>query len=95
MTRDDIDRLLEACQAEAIKGDPDAAPGAIYFNSSLWVRMSMADLPTTCESAGVDIRYRGVRVLISSQFENRVASRAECGDACLPFRDLEARAPAA
>jgi hypothetical protein len=94
MTREDIDRLLDACQSEAAKGEPDAAPGAIYFNSSQWSRMSMADLPTTCVSAGVGIRYRGVRVLVSSQFENRVATRGESGDAGQPFQAIEPSAAA-
>jgi hypothetical protein len=89
MTRDDIDRLLNACQTEAAKGDPEAVPGAIYLNSGSWIGLPMAVFPTTCVSPGVGIRYRGVRVLISSQFEDKVASRAECGDAGLPFYDLE------
>lgn len=94
MTRDEIDSLLNAYQDEAMKGVPDAGPGAIYFSSNSWVGSSSAEFPTTCVSAGVGIRYRGIRVLISSKFEDRVASRAECGDAGQPFLDLEPRAAA-
>lgn len=72
MNRNDIDRLLDACQAEAARGDPDAAPGAIYFNSALWVQMSMADLPKTCVSASIGIRYLAQHSL---RFGRRLASR--------------------
>ena len=92
MTRDEIDRLLDACQAEAEKGDPEAAPGAILLNSNTWIGLPSRLFPTTCVSAGVGIRYRGIRVLISSRNDDRVASRADCDDAGLPFYDLEARA---
>jgi hypothetical protein len=92
MTRDEIDDLIDAMQAEAAKGDPEAAAGAIYINSSTWVaRLTPATFPTTCRSPGEGIRYRGVRVLVSSQFENRAASRAECGDQGKPFMDVEPR----
>lgn len=92
MTRDEIDNLIDAMQAEAGKGDPDAQAGAIYINSTTWVdRMSQAVFPTTCLSPGEGIRYRGVRVLVSSKFENRVATRAECGDQGAPFMDVEPR----
>lgn len=92
MTRDEIDDMINAMQAEAAKGDPDAVAGAIYINSTTWVdRMSQAVFPTTCLSPGEGIRYRGVRVLISSLFENRVANRAECGDQGQPFMDVDPR----
>lgn len=92
MTRDEIDTLIDAMQAEAAKGDPDAAAGAIYLNSTTWVdRMPQALFPTTCLSPGEGIRYRGVRVLVSSLFENRVATRVECGDQGAPFLDVEPR----
>lgn len=92
MTRDEIDDLIDAMLAEAAKGDPDAAAGAIYLNSTTWVdRMPAAVFPTICRSPGEGIRYRGVRVLVSSKFESRVATRAECGDQGLPFMDVEPR----
>lgn len=90
MTRDEIDDLINVVQTEAASGDPDAQAGAIYLNSSIWVdRMSTSVFPTTCLSPGEGIRYRGVRVLVSSKFESRVATRAECGDQGLPFMDVE------
>jgi hypothetical protein len=92
MTRDDIDRLIDATQAQADQSDPGAVPGAIYLNSKTWIALPMAAFPTTCTSPGRGIRYRGLRVLISSQFADKVATRAECGEAGEPFEGLEQRA---
>lgn len=91
MTRDEIDKLFELMADEAAKGDPDAVPGALYLNSSTWMRLPSEIFPTTCTSPGRGIRYRGVRVLISSKYEDRIATRAECGEEGGPFEDLEPR----
>lgn len=93
MKRADIDQLLDIMAAEAAeKGDSAYLPGAITFNSGTWVKMSKADLPTTCVSIGVGIRYRGAQVLISSQFEDKVLNRTEDAGQGEPYLDLEPNA---
>lgn len=93
MTQNEIDDLLGAMAAEAAQnGDETLLPGAITFNSETWVRMSLADLPTTCVNTIVGIRYRGVSVLVSGQHENKVVNRREDGGAGAPYFNLEPRA---
>lgn len=93
MTRDEIDHLLDFMAEEAkTKGDDQYLPGAITFNSSTWVKMSGADLPTTCVSTTIGIRYRGIQILISREREDKVLNRGEVGDAGKAFYDLEPRA---
>lgn len=93
MKRDEIDHLLDFMADEAkTKGDDQFLPGAITFSSDTWVKMSGVDLPTTCVSTIVGIRYRGIQVLISRDRENKVLNRAEAGDQGKAFMDLEPRA---
>ncbi|UAL09925.1 hypothetical protein [Caulobacter segnis] len=94
MKRDEIDDMLDAMAKEAAeKGDDSLLPGVISFNSSKWVKMSGADLPTTCMSVKVGIRYRAIRVMVASTCENGVASRAEdANDHGEPYMELEPRA---
>lgn len=95
MKREEIDHLLDFMAEEAkTKGDDQFLPGAITFNSSTWVKMSGADLPTTCVSTIVGIRYRGIQVLISREREDKVLDRGEVGGAGKAFYDLEPRAAA-
>lgn len=56
--------------------------GRSTFSADTWVKMSKNDVPTTCVSTGVGIRYRDVQVLIS----------AEDGGQGAPSFDLEAQA---
>ena len=93
MKREDIDHLLDIMAKEAAeKGDDAYLPGAITFNSDTWVKMSKKDLPTTCVSIGVGIRYRGVQVLISAARDDKVLNRAEDGGQGGPYFDLEPKA---
>ncbi|MBQ1562068.1 hypothetical protein [Caulobacter sp.] len=93
MTQNEIDDMLDAIAAEAARnGDETLLSGAITFNSGTWVKMSLADLPTTCVNTIVGIRYRGVSVLISSQREDKVLNRREDDGAGAPYFDLEPRA---
>ncbi|PZR33224.1 hypothetical protein [Caulobacter segnis] len=93
MTRDEIDAMLDAMAAEAAQGsDETLLPGAINFHSGTWVRMSQADLPTTCVNTIIGIRYRGVSVLISSQRDNKVQNRREDEGQGGPYLDLEPKA---
>ncbi|PIB91382.1 hypothetical protein [Caulobacter sp. FWC2] len=92
MKREDIDHLLDIMAKEAAdKGDAAYLPAAITFNSDTWVKMSKKDLPTTCVSTGVGIRYRGVQVLISAARDDKVLNRAEDGGEGKPHFDLEPR----
>lgn len=86
MTKDDIDTLITAMLADAARGEAGAAPGAIYLRDTSWIRLG-PELNTTCRAAAHGIRYRGVRVLISRHFDDRVATRDECGEAGQPFED--------
>lgn len=93
MTRDEIDDMLDAMAAEAAQaGDETLKPGAITFNSATWVKMALADLPTTCVSTIVGIRYRGISVLVSSQRSDNVLNRREDDGAGAAYMDLEPRA---
>lgn len=93
MKSDEIDDMLDAMAKEAAeKGDDSLLPGAISFNSSTWVKMSGDDLPTTCVSVKVGIRYRGISVLISSKREDGVLNRAEDGGQGKDYMELEPRA---
>jgi hypothetical protein len=92
MKRVEIDQLLDAAQTEAMaKGDESLRPGAITFNDETWVNRALNDIPTTIESPGKGIRYRGVRILIGRDRQDGVLTRAEAGVAGKPFVDLEAR----
>lgn len=92
MTRDEIDDMLDAMAAEAAQaGDEALKPGAITFNSATWVKMSRADLPTTCVSTIVGIRYRGISVLVSGQRADAVLNRREDDGAGAAYMDLEPR----
>ena len=39
------------------------------------------------------LRYREIRILVSSHFETKLLSRAEAGERGDPYRDLRARTP--
>lgn len=90
MKRADIDPILDIMAKEAAEqGDDSLLPGAISFHADTWIARSLADLPTTCVSIAIGIRYRGVQILISSQRENKVLNRAEDGGQGKPYMDLE------
>jgi len=61
--------------AEAAKtGDENYLPGAIFLHPDHWVG---SKLKTEMTTIGRGIRYRGVRVLVSREFESKVVARAD------------------
>lgn len=77
MTVEEIDHDLELLAAQAkASGDEEDGPGLILLSSNTWCREEFVmERQTTSIIRG--IRYRGVRVLISSKFEDKVLDRRE------------------
>lgn len=90
MTREDIDKALEAMAAEAeATGDPSKGPGAICIGPEEWIALA-SSLPFHVPTDKLGIRYRGVRVRVRHDtcgFQNRAEAEA---DGVLDFFDLEA-----
>jgi len=75
MTPAEIDQIIDAMAAEAEKtGDDNQLPGAIFLHPDHWVGSKLATEMTTI---GRGIRYRGVRVLVSREWESHVVARAD------------------
>jgi len=75
MTFPEIDQLIDAMVAEAAKtGDENQLPGAIFLHPDHYVGNMLRTEMTTI---GRGIRYRGVRVLVSREFESRVVARVD------------------
>jgi len=95
MTQDEIDRILDAMQAEFEKsGDDGDRPGLITFDRDDWVR---AEVLRCCTSLARGIRCRGIQIKVAKGNETRVWSRAEAlamGDDPASFEDLKSRADA-
>jgi hypothetical protein len=71
----EIDQMIDAMVAEAAKtGDQNHLPGAIFLHPDHWVGST---LKTELTTIGRGIRYRGVRVLVSREFESRVVARSD------------------
>ncbi len=77
MTVDEIDHDLEllAQQAAASGNDADG-PGLILLSSNTWCRQGFA-LGHVTTNIIRGIRYRAIRVFISSKYEDKVLSRGE------------------
>jgi hypothetical protein len=84
MTVDEIDHDLEqlADQARA-SGNEGEGPGLIMLSADTWCRPGFV-LGHEHTLALRGIRYRGVRVHISSKYEDRVLTRKEALAACDP-----------
>ena len=75
MTPVEIDQMIDAMVAEAAKtGDDGHLPGAIFLHPDHWVG---SKLKTEMTTIGRGIRYRGVRVLVSREFESKVVARVD------------------
>lgn len=75
MTFPEIDQIIDAMAAEAARtGDDNQLPGAIFLHPEHYVGNM---LKTEMTTIGRGIRYRGVRVLISREFESRVVGRTD------------------
>ncbi|MGR4863164.1 hypothetical protein [Caulobacter sp. LARHSG274] len=96
MTVDEIDHDLKllAEQAGAL-GNEDDGPGLILLSSDTWCRPGFK-LGHVTTNIIRGIRYRAIRVFISSKFEDKVLSRREAlAYAPGAFEPLEAKAAAA
>jgi hypothetical protein len=77
MTAEEIDRDLELLANRArTSGNEDDGPGLILLSSDTWCRPGF-DLGHETTNIIRGIRYRAIRVFISSKFEDRVLSRKE------------------
>lgn len=85
MTPAEIDQLLDAMAAEARTADESQLPGAIFLHPDTYIGMR---LKTECLSLITGIRYRGVRVLVSREFENQVVARGDLQRDVGEFMDL-------
>ncbi len=75
MTPAEIDQIIDAMAAEAeTAGDENQLPGAIFLHPDHWVGSGMKTEITTI---GRGIRYRGVRVLVSREFQSQVVARVD------------------
>lgn len=87
MTHDDIDQILDLMAKEAAdKGDESALPGAISLSADSFCR-----LPSGRGMVLDGIRYRGVRVIVARDREDKVMNRAEDDGQGQPYFDLEPR----
>ncbi|KQZ31743.1 hypothetical protein [Caulobacter sp. Root1472] len=75
MTFPEIDQIIDAMVAEAAEtGDENQLPGAIFLHPDHYVGNI---LKTEMTTIGRGIRYRGVRILVSREFESRVVGRSD------------------
>lgn len=89
MTCDELDETLDRmCEAASAKGDGEMSPGLITVESTHWVG-HIAEVGATCASLHDGLRYRQIKIHVSSGLETRVLSRAEAGDRGAPYRELE------
>lgn len=86
MTPAEIDQIIDAMAAEAAKTNDDAQlAGAIYLRDVDYIG---SKLKTEMTTIGRGIRYRGVRVLVSSKFESRVVARGDLQEDIGEFEPL-------
>lgn len=88
MTHDELDETVDRMLAEA--ASPDDQPGAVTVQTDDWLGV-LSTVRATCASLQDGIRYREIQILVSSQYETRVLSRAEAGGRGEPYRGLRAR----
>lgn len=92
MNQDELDRILEAMQAEfETSGDEGDRPGLITFDRDDWVR---AEVLRCCTSPARGIRSRGIQIKVAKGNETHVWSRAEAlamGEDPNSFEDLKSR----
>ncbi|MBO9710588.1 MAG: hypothetical protein J7521_20495 [Caulobacter sp.] len=91
MDQDEINRQLDAMAAEAAAtGDEGKLPGLIYLSADTYISRRIQSVTTSLIRG---MRIRGVRVWVSSKFEDRIISRAETdgldADMLGVFEDLE------
>jgi len=93
MTLDDIDKIFDIMAKEAAeKSDESLLPGAITLIPDVWGRIARPATGMVCSNILLGVRYRGVRTLVSSEYEDKVLNRAEAGERGAPYFDLEPKA---
>ena len=89
MTLDEIDHLFDVMAKEAAdQGDSSLLPGAVMMSVDSYCRIPHGS-PIACKKILDGIRYRKVRVNVSSAYEDKVLNRAEAGASGEPYFDLE------
>jgi len=90
MTFDDIDHLFDIMATEAAEiGDDGLLPGAVMLSADNWCRMPSGR--ARCTNILHGIRFRGVRVNVSSAYQDQVLNRTEAGDRGEPYVDGQGR----
>lgn len=92
MTAEEIDRDLERLAEQAKTSEnEDNGPGLILLSSDTWCRPGF-NLGHETTNIIRGIRYRAIRVFVSSKFEDKVLSRKEAmAHAPGAFEPFEAR----
>lgn len=86
MTPAETDQIIDAMAAEAEKTSEDGQlPGAIYLRDVDYIASKLKTEMTTINRG---IRYRGVRVLVSSKYESRVVARVDLQEDVGDFEPL-------
>ncbi|MBB5746582.1 hypothetical protein [Brevundimonas variabilis] len=85
MTREDLDLALDRMMNNA----PDQQPGVIMVEANHWCA-DLSAVRATCASLTDGMRYRNIKILVSSAFTTEVLSRADAGERGEPYRDLTA-----
>ena len=86
MTLEELTAAIDA-MIQAAGGDANQMPGLITVNSTDWCA-ELHGLERVTRNLEEGIRHREIRVSVSSQFENKVLTRAEVGERGAPYRDL-------
>ena len=92
MTLDDLDTMLEHLVAAAtVSSDPEDGPGLITLSPDTRYGFGL-NAGMACTNILKGIRYRGLRVIVSGQFEDAVFSRKEArGKGYSEFEDFQAK----
>lgn len=86
MTLEELTAAIDA-MIHAAGSDANQMPGLITVNSNDWCG-HFHEIDRVTRNLEEGIRHREIRVSVSSQFENKVLTRAEAGERGAPYRDL-------
>lgn len=89
MTCDELDLALDRMTNNA----PDQQPGVITVEANHWCAQ-LSEVRATCASLTDGMRYRNIKILVSSAFTTEILSRADAGERGEPYRELTPRAEA-
>ena len=88
MTHDELDQTVDRMFAAA--ASPEDQPGVVTVQTDDWLGV-LSTVRATCASLQDGLRYREIRIEVSSQFGTRVLSRAEADGRGEPYRELRDR----